>query len=1544
MSLVQYADKNFRTLPGRLRIDVKGLKSNQRIGEQVIKHLAPIDGIQKVAPSFLTGRTLITFDEHRISIQSIVGLIQEFEERILIDMELETPEIKQTLEETSQNPGLSIPLPLALTMGGLTVLTAKQLIWGKSSFAGSPIPFYLSGLVSVLTGYPFIKRGVDQFSKDRKVNSDLILGTSALALALVRENIVVLAGLSLLQFLNWKKSQIGMEQKKNYLSPEIQAYSEKAGRWGMVAAGVTLAVTRSPLRSLAVLLAANPRPATVPGIFAWNQAEFVANERKYTIPEHSSLAELARTKKILIEDSTLLFSKEAYDLHWLSLTSEKDTDKVICLAASLMEASAHPWKTLVWEKAQATCGTLRTAFQVEEEANGIKGKVSNSKVLVGTLAYLEQNGIDCDPYLLDEKRLRRKGFDVLFVAKKGVKTSQCVGLLACQFEFNTHLSEELQNLSAIGCDIGLLNDSLRIGTANLKQLNLDSSWVSRSNEEIIKQINQWKEQGDQVVCVTNDQPTYLETLETAKVSHIGINQLNNLIETIKYAQNINYNVNLQLKLTKGWNLVGSLLGAIGVVSAPVINLAADALSFLFLSSSKKVSQAAAPAHQDTLGTYRMSQQEVAAASEITISTTTGLSSWHTHPLEWVLAHFQVHEHHGLSTEQVNHARQRFGMNQLEGKKPIPFLFSYLLQFKEFTTLILLGTSLLALFTGDIFDGIAMGSILLLNSAIGTIQERKAEKVVEDLNQFQPTLCKVIRNGITMELSAIDLVPGDMVSLEAGDRIPADLRLIRSWNLQINESALTGESLPVEKNEDILMDETPLAERKNMLYMGTDVSRGRGIGIVVYTGMNTQMGHLVTLLKNEKKEMTPLQEKVTSISKTFIKGALIAGGLVFVAGLLRGIPVTQMINTSITLAASAIPEGLPVTITIALSAGVFRMAKKNALIRKLSTLETLGRATVICTDKTGTLTKNEMTVKAIATLDGLWSVTGNGYEPIGTIAEMLPNEVAAASGALLANKPQVGINEHPDLQRLFQISVLCNNSKLHQQEGRWLIQGDPTEGALLTLAAKAEMWLHEMQDWHRGTEVPFDSNTGKMSVVCRDTHAAPKNCFIFSKGSIETIIRHCARYQVNGEIRELTDEHKSLIMQQNEKLAADALRVLGFGYRPIEDNEDESELGIDEKDMIYVGMVGMMDPPKSEIEESIREAYELGVKPVMITGDHPITAIAIAKQLGIYDGSQRVLSGHELNRMTEEELSEVINEIAIFARVTPEHKLRIVTAFQKYGHIVAMTGDGVNDTPAIKQANVGIAMGQAGTEVTKRTAVMILKEDHFGSIIEGVKEGRTIIGNIRKALGCLLTGNLAEILVTSVAVIIGLPIPFIPIQILLMNLITDALPAMVLAVNPGNKQKQTKRMDIVDKELYKKVITKGILLGAGSLGLFAASLAFGAPIAVAQSVALATLVSGQLIQTFSWRQEGSEESFRDWSKDRFLLGALGISWLSLLTVLYVPPVAAFFHTVPLSFKYWIPILLVAGSVTVLSKAVMSVISRSKSHESVNPPILQHALTN
>lgn len=1542
-------DRFLRALPGRVRIEICGLKGNRAVAEEIMNAFSRCNGILKAEPCAVSGRLLVVYDERQITLQHIFQLIRDVEGRKTLQtasmsepapvqheyaetdggqtvsemghakqeaaaaLESVLPDDMRTVPQKQESPVnepySKLPLPLALSMGGLAVLGVKQLITGRSALARSPAPFYLSALVSVVTGYPFLKRGIQTYAEKKQLNSDLLLGTSALALALLRENLVVLAGMSILQYVNWRRSQSALQGQEIVLSPEIRRYSEQAGKWGAVAAGVTWAVTRSPLRAIAVLLAANPRPITIPAQCAWKQAEQVSGERNYIIPAQGSLAQLARTKTLLIEDASLLFHGSGIEELECMAPDGEEADRMICYAASLMEKSDHPWREEVWNKAKQTCRTIRTAFHVTEDEQGIQGKINDSLIMLGSCKYLQENGIDCSAYELKARRLLRKGGGVLFAGKKDQKHSECLGLIVKhQEEVLNEYGLAAASLIDNGWHIGLLGNSSGISDAVLSRYHWDASWETMEQGEWIEKIAAMRQQGDEVLFVAGQEQDGKHVLQEAGVPSIAVRELKGLQETIRLAERIDQTVNEHAKITKKWNFIGGALATFGVLSAPVVNLAADALSLVFMSRTGKVSESQAVAPGAPV------HAEIAAAAETV--------HWHTLSVDRVMNEFHVNQLRGLSPEQIAGQRSRFGWNRLDGKKPTPWLLSYIGQFKEFTTLILLGTSVLALFTGGLFDGLAMGAILLANAAVGTIQERKAEKVVEGLNQFQPPACKVIRDGGQVDMSAAELVPGDIVCLEGGDRVPADIRLISSWGLRVNEAALTGESLPVEKHEHALPEGCPLSERGNMLYMGTDVCGGKGTGIVVRTGMDTEMGHLMSLMKAQEKEVTPLQEKVTSISKKFMKGALAAGGLVFITGLLRGIPVTQMVSTSIALAASAIPEGLPVTITIALSAGIYRMAKKNALIRKLSSLETLGRTTVICTDKTGTLTKNEMTVKALSTVNRSWTVTGDGYDPEGTMEELVP-ETAAALSAAARNETESGSGSrvNPDVKRLLEICVLCNNSRLEQDNGRWIAKGDPTEGALLTLAAKNGVWEKDMSHWHRGLEIPFDSGTAKMSVVCKDTRTE-KQCYVFSKGAVESIIRHCSRYQADGEIFPLTDEYKRLILKQNEQLSADALRVLAFAYREVDEN-DQSQ-GIDERDLIYIGMAGMMDPPKTDVRNSIREAVALGVKPVMITGDHPITAVAIAKQLGIGSGAGSVLSGHELDRMSEEELSGMVEQISVFARVTPEHKLRIVKALQKRGHIVAMTGDGVNDTPAIKQANVGIAMGRIGTEVTKETADMVLTEDHFGTIVDGVKEGRTIISNIRKALGCLLTGNLAEIVVTSAAVMTGLPIPLVPIQILLMNLITDALPAMILAVNPGNKTKQTKRMDIVDKELYRKVVTRGALLGAGSVGLFAASLAAGATLPVAQSVAFATLVAGQLFQTFSWRQEDSGETVRDWSKDRFLIGALGVSWIALLAALYVPSLSGFFHTAPLALRHWIPVLGVAGSVSMLSKPVLSLV--------------------
>jgi Ca2+-transporting ATPase len=1540
----QSTQRHIRKSPGRVRIEVYGLKHNLALAQQIMERLGRSEGIETVAPSIDTGRLLIMFSEQEISVEQIIDKLrliegstldnslpnqvqmteQGYNEVAVTTVEGESlvsstishypkiltiPNLKSVSHNEIKNT--RIPLPLTLTVGGLGVLAIKQLFWGKSALARSSTAFNLAALVAVASGYSYFKKDAT-IGKDKLVNPEFLIVTSALALALVRENLVVLAGLSIIQFLKWKRDQLNLGGVNRLAIPsEIKSYSEKTSKVTALLAGATWAVTGNPLRGVAVLLAGNPRVATIPAQYTWDQADFIARENGYVIPENSSLEELAQTSFIAIEDTSLIVRE-----HWTEIecvSKEEDESKVWHLAASIMKKTGHSWQDDVMQKARLSGGTIRTAFKVEQLAQGTKVKIQKAEVLMGSLRFLEQNEVICNQYLLEVKRKQKNGFEVLCLAREKV----FLGLLVRKKEIvSNEFYESIHFLRQNNIKVTVLHDSLNLNTETLEQFGLETSWLGIRTETALERIASLRQVGENVLIIKgnkdNEDKEGVDSL--SGVSSISIEKVKDLNRTFEYSQIIKTTVKQNFKVAKVWNSVGAVLVIPLAIVAPIVNLLSDAITLSLLARSKRISESFQKP-SSTLKEAQAKPSETSGKLQQPIRKESGLL-WHAISNDNIIQNFKVDENQGLTAEQVISHRERFGLNKLEQKEQEPWLMSYLGQFKEFTTIILLGTSILALVTGSWFDGLAMGSILLVNAAIGTVQERKAERVIEALNQFQPSQCKVTREGENLEILGSELLPGDIVNLEPGDKVPADIRLLSSWNLEINEAALTGESLPVTKNIQILRGDCALAERKNMLYLGTDVTRGKGIGIVVRTGMETEIGYLMSLMEGQESVLTPLHEKVTSISKTFIKGAAFAGALVFIAGLLRGRPIGQIITTSITLAASAVPEGLPVTITIALSAGIFRMAKKNALIRKLSALETLGRTTVICSDKTGTLTKNEMTVKRVALISSSYAVEGNGYEPKGLITNVSPTNSTIKES----------IPDCPELQQLARIAVLCNDSKLVQEKDSWTIKGDPTEGALLSFAAKFGLWQDKMIHWHRVHEVPFDSNSGTMNVVCKDTQA-DQDCFVFCKGSVEVVLNRCEWYQSNGEVHSLTEETKELIHQQNETLARDALRVLAFAYCPtdwIEGQTDEPKV-IDDQ-LIYVGLMGMMDPPKPDVEKSIREAYALGVKPVMITGDHPITALAIAKELGIGDSNSKVLTGQDLDQLTDEELVRTVEEISIFARVTPEHKLRIVTAYQKCGHIVAMTGDGVNDTPAIKQSNVGIAMGRTGTDVTKGTADMILKEDHFGSIIEGVKEGRTIIGNIRKAIGCLLTGNLAEVLVTAVAVIVGLPMPLVPIQILLMNLLTDAIPAMILAVNPGNKTKQTARQDIVDKELYYKVITRGILLGAGSLGLFATALAAGAPLLVAQTTAFAALVVGQLVQTLSWRQEGSMESIKDSLKDRWLVGGLGASFVALFGAIYIPTAAGIFHTAPLMPQHWLYILLVAGSVSVLSKPFLLLVSK------------------
>ena len=1403
-------NRSFHVISGRLRMELYGLKNNPEIAQNFEGFFSTIDGIQFMKTNIITGKILLHYDENVIPLHELCYFIAKFEESLIrqvyeiqeveeehdekddseaeisqyVAAASEFPQNHSTINTSQQVVGSilgyvprsnwarppdenRVPLPLALSVTGLGVLGLKQLLFGRSILARHPIPFYIAAALSVGTGYSFIKKRLKNLSKkNQRLHIDWLLTASALTLALIRENLVVLASLSLLQYLNWKNAKSVHQElmDQEFVSEEIESYSRKSSKMGFIGAAAAFALTRNPLVSLGILLAANPRPILTSTEYAWKHAEHVAKEHNQALPKNGSVYQLSKTKYVVFEEASLLVENGA-------------------IRKQIIPILGH--------------------FQ-------------------GLHVSIVQNNSLSNPLSL-EKEFKKYGVHYI----------------------------SYQNIG--------INDR------------------------------------DEVLIVVKE-PRSLKNKVTSFYPYCTISQLSEVATTLQNGKELRKIMKRNMLLTRIWNLAGSIMAVPMMISAPLINLIGDALSLTFMAKAKKWTEKRFSPTSKDLATVKGDKGNI---------------PWHTKTPQEILDFYQVEAYNGLSQEQVKRAVQQYGKNQLVARTKPHWLRTYFGQFKEFTTQVLAATAILSSLTGHLFDGLIMGSILLINAGIGTFQERKADRAVETMSQFVPPSCSVVRNGQIKEIEANDLVPGDIVELEAGDRIPADLRILQAWNLEVNESALTGESLPAQKRDEILNVQIPINDRTNMLYMGTHVTRGKCQAIVVQTGKSTEMGELLALLSEDEDHSTPLQNQVTAISKKFMKGALAVGAVVFVTGLLRGIPITEMITTSVALTASAIPEGLPITITIALTAGIFRMSNKQALVRKLSALETMGRTTVICSDKTGTLTKNEMTVKKLVTLHDELEVNGEGYNPSGMIEGMEEGK-------------------SKDVDQLLAIGLHCNDAELYQEDGHWNVKGDPTEGALLTLAAKSGMYKEKYKSWKRTGEIPFDSISGKMSVVCHEGDMEDQ-CYVMSKGSVEKLLQHCSYYQSNGNSYPLTEEIRQQIMSKNDSLASQALRVLGFAYRELGCFNGEIE-DVDQ-DLIFVGMVGMIDPPKPEVKKSIAEAVKLGIKPVIITGDHPLTACSIAKQIGIYHDEKKVITGQELDLLSDEELTSIIEDVAIFSRVTPEHKLRIVKGFQEKGHIVAMTGDGVNDSPAIKKADVGIAMGRTGTQVTKETADIVLKEDHFGSIVDGVKEGRAIIGNIRKAIGCLLSGNLAEILVSAVAVMAGMPLPIVPVQILLMNMLTDALPAMVLAINPGKKMKDSNRQEIIDRDLYKQVITRGVILGVGSLGLFRWALGLGMTLTTARTVAFASLVSGQLIQTFSWRQQGSDESLNDLKKDKFLIGALGVSWLALLSVIYIPALSGIFKTASLPLGMWIPILLVAMASALVAKPLSkSWISRdSRSHE-------------
>ena len=732
-------------------------------------------------------------------------------------------------------------------------------------------------------------------------------------------------------------------------------------------------------------------------------------------------------------------------------------------------------------------------------------------------------------------------------------------------------------------------------------------------------------------------------------------------------------------------------------------------------------------------------------------------------------------------------------------------------------------------------------------------------------------------------------------LEAGNYVPADLRLVESVNLKIEEASLTGESVPVEKNAEIVFNnDVPLGDRSNSAFMSTVVTYGRGKGIVVETGMNTEIGLIAEMLESYEEESTPLQKKLAELGKILGIASLAICGIVFILGLIRGVPILEMFMTAVSLAVAAIPEGLPAIVTIVLALGMQRMVKRHSIIKKLHAVETLGSTTVICSDKTGTLTQNEMTAQKVFVNGNVYSISGEGYK---------------TQGEFTLNGKTIDPLADPDLKMLLTIGALCNDAKLEESgsdgDKTCRIIGDPTEGCLVVGAAKACMCLEELNKSRpRLQEIPFDSDRKRMTTF----HPYEDGYIACIKGAPDVMLNLSNRILKNGEILDLTEADREQILEINHEMASQALRVLAFAFKLENELPKDPKPEEVEKDMIFVGLVGMIDPARPEAKEAIEICKQAGIRPVMITGDYKDTAEAIARDLGMLDETSKVLTGTDLDAMSDEELVAVADQVSVYARVSPVHKLRIVEAIKQNNHIVAMTGDGVNDAPALKKADIGVAMGITGTDVAKETADMILTDDNFASIVAAVEEGRVIYANIRKFIFFLLSCNIAEILIIFVAMLVGLPIPLKPIQLLWLNLLTDAFPALALgmeAKEPDIMEKPPRNPNepIMDHRMKVQIAIQSIFMTMAVLGVFTFALNTSSNLQVAQTYAFATLIFSELLRAYTSRSETLSVFKIGVFSNKYMVGGTFISFLLLLLVIYVPALREIFDTVKLSIYDW-----------------------------------------
>ena len=876
--------------------------------------------------------------------------------------------------------------------------------------------------------------------------------------------------------------------------------------------------------------------------------------------------------------------------------------------------------------------------------------------------------------------------------------------------------------------------------------------------------------------------------------------------------------------------------------------------------------------------------------------------WYTLSTKEVEKQMQTNIEFGLNEKQVEDKQNRFGLNKLEEKKKESIVIKFIKQFNDFMIIILIIASIISAVvarlegSNDYFDSIIIIAIVVFNAIMGLVQEAKAEKSLEALKKMTAPTCRVKRNGKISTIKSEQIVPGDIVLLEAGNYVPADCRLISSSNLKIEESSLTGETVPVLKEANsILKEKTALGDMVNMAFSTTIVVNGHGEAIVTDIGMNTKVGKIAKMIITNEAPETPIQKKLGEVGKSLGIACLGICLLIFAIGLLKKIEPIEMFMTSVGLAVAAIPEGLPAIVTIMLSIGVTKMAKKNSIIRKLPAVETLGSSSVICSDKTGTLTQNKMQVTKIANING-------------------------------------ETNDKEYIKWLIGMTTMCTDVEISRENGKIELTGEPTEKAIVNKALDEGQNKNELYNvMKRVKDIPFDSSRKMMTTI----HKMPNGYRVITKGAPDVLLKRCNKVYDNGNVTTLDYPKTKLIENQNNKMADDALRVLAIAYLDIPNLPSKIDTETVEKNLIFIGLIGMIDPPREGVKEAVATCKKAGIKTVMITGDHIITAKAIAKDLGILRGSDLAITGEELDKIPQSILQKNIMNYSVFARVTPEHKVRIVKAYQSTGAVVAMTGDGVNDAPALKNADIGIAMGKNGTDVAKNAADMVLTDDNFVTIVEAVKQGRNIFDNIKKAVHFLIATNIGEIVTIFLGLILGLKSPLLAIQLLWINLVTDSLPAIALGLEKPeadimDKKPRDSRKGIFADGLWQRIITEGTMLGILTLVAFSVG-NYLYDIEVGRTMAFVSLGLLELVHSFNIKSE--ESIFKvGLFENKYLLGAFILGALLQIVVVVIPPVAEVFKLVPLTQVQW----MYTFGISILPLVIMEI---QKAFNKIEPSTMQ-----